>query len=250
MNFKEFIEKFLQKSLMIYLRFNDDKKKLMSSMGENIMMNKDGLEEKKNNESLEKIDEVEDGEDDEERENPEVYDIFGANESASNEENEKAESEESEKDEDASEDKSVESEDNKDKTVSVDKSSESVSEKIERSLEKNKSKALSVSIDMHNKSQEVKLSNSLIPDGDVKSNNEYEMGDHVEKLKFHINKKFVKKVDKILEFLQTNSIKFENEEDSPLYLLTKLKDVSDIYERNEIIDKIENLVTELFKLET
>lgn len=84
---------------------------------------------------------------------------------------------------------------------------------------------------------------------DDKQGNAYEMGDHVEKLKNQINRKFIKKVDKIIEFLQSNSVNFNDNEDSPLALLSKLKNVSDIYERNDIIDKIENLITDLFNTE-
>lgn len=64
-----------------------------------------------------------------------------------------------------------------------------------------------------------------------------------------MNKKFVKKVDKIIEFLENNNIKFDNNDNNPLLLLKRLKNINDIYDRNEIIDKIENIVTDLFKNE-
>jgi hypothetical protein len=79
-----------------------------------------------------------------------------------------------------------------------------------------------------------------------------EMGDHVEKVKNQMNKKFVKKVDKIIEFLEKNKIELENISDergvsnNPLNLLKRLKNVNDLLERNEIIDKIESIVTDVF----
>lgn len=62
-----------------------------------------------------------------------------------------------------------------------------------------------------------------------------------------MNKKFLKKVDKIIEFLDNNSIQFADQQNNPLDLLKKLRNTSDIYERNDIIDKIEGVITELFK---
>lgn len=62
-----------------------------------------------------------------------------------------------------------------------------------------------------------------------------------------MNKKFLKKVDKIIEFLDNNSIQFADQQNNPLDLLKKLRATSDIYERNDIIDKIEGVITELFK---
>lgn len=102
-NFKEFIEKFLQKSLMIYLRFNDDKKKLMStiSASNNGVIDPNSMKQKNAQDSLEQIDEAND---EEEQNGSEEYDIFGNN-SSENENSQSEKSNENEKSEEESEDK-------------------------------------------------------------------------------------------------------------------------------------------------
>lgn len=82
---------------------------------------------------------------------------------------------------------------------------------------------------------------------DKDKKNNLEINDQVEKIKNQMNKKFLKKVDKIIEFLDNNSIQFADQQNNPLDLLKKLRATSDIYERNDIIDKIEGVITELFK---
>jgi len=63
-----------------------------------------------------------------------------------------------------------------------------------------------------------------------------------------MNKKFIKKVDKIIEFLEKNKVELDgkSEDGNALILLKKLKNIEDLLERNEIIDKIENIVSEIF----
>lgn len=63
-----------------------------------------------------------------------------------------------------------------------------------------------------------------------------------------MNKKFVKKVDKIIEFLEKNKVELDgkSEDANALILLKKLKNIDDLLERNEVIDKIENIVSEIF----
>lgn len=63
-----------------------------------------------------------------------------------------------------------------------------------------------------------------------------------------MNKKFVKKVDKIIEFLEKNRVELDgkSEDGNALILLKKLKNIDDLLERNEVIDKIENIVSEIF----
>jgi hypothetical protein len=69
-------------------------------------------------------------------------------------------------------------------------------------------------------------------------------------MKTQMNKKFIKKVDKIIEFLEKNKAELDNaigdNSNNPLLLLKKLKNMQDLSERNEIIDKIEGIVTEIF----
>lgn len=70
----------------------------------------------------------------------------------------------------------------------------------------------------------------------------------MEKLKTQMNKKFIKKVDKIIEFLENNKVELDgkSEDGNALMLLKRLKNIEDLVERNEIIDKIENIVSEIF----
>jgi hypothetical protein len=72
-NFKEFIEKFLQKSLMKYLRFNEEKKKIYKSINEKYL-NSEGLNKSKsdNNSSLEIVDENENEDKSEDDSNSEI----------------------------------------------------------------------------------------------------------------------------------------------------------------------------------
>jgi len=87
-------------------------------------------------------------------------------------------------------------------------------------------------------------------DADENKEKQGEMNDHAEKLKTQMNKKFIKKVDKIIDFLEKNKIDIESSmgdgHGNPLSLLKKLKNIQDLGERNEIIDKIEGIVTDLF----
>ena len=78
---------------------------------------------------------------------------------------------------------------------------------------------------------------------DKGAKNNVEINDQVEKIKNQMNKKFLKKVDKIIEFLDNNSTQFVNHQNNPLELLRSLRATSDIYERNDIIDKIEGVIT-------
>ena len=81
---------------------------------------------------------------------------------------------------------------------------------------------------------------------DVEKNTEEQK--NVERLKGEINKKFKKKINKLIEFLSKTKIQFDSES-NPILLLDKLKKVTEIIEKNEIIDKIESIITNLFKNE-
>jgi hypothetical protein len=68
-------------------------------------------------------------------------------------------------------------------------------------------------------------------------------------MKTQMNKKFIKKVEKIIEFLEKNKIEYDDSPTSfnnPIILLKKLKNVNDLSERNEIIDKIESIISDIF----
>jgi hypothetical protein len=66
-------------------------------------------------------------------------------------------------------------------------------------------------------------------------------------IKKQMNKKFNKKIDKIIDFIESNLVEDSNEDKTPLILLKKLKNIDSLSERNEIIDKIEKIITENFK---
>jgi hypothetical protein len=68
---------------------------------------------------------------------------------------------------------------------------------------------------------------------------------NVDKLKSEMNKKFINKVNKIIAFLEKNKIDSDNSGENTLQLLKRLKDIHDLKERNEIIDKIESIVSDV-----
>lgn len=65
--------------------------------------------------------------------------------------------------------------------------------------------------------------------------------------KAQINKKFTKKIDKILEYLERNNISFPNTEDNPRALLKQLRNESEIGEKNNILDRIEGILADIYK---
>ncbi len=73
------------------------------------------------------------------------------------------------------------------------------------------------------------------------------MNESVETLKEKLNNKFVEKVNKIIDFLEKNKITIGKEEDNFLNLLRQLIPITNLSQRNEIIEKIENIVNDFFK---
>ena len=95
------------------------------------------------------------------------------------------------------------------------------------------------------KTENDKIANS---DGEKsKENIACNSDDSVDKYKNNINKKFIKKIDKILEYLEANGIEFSNDENNPKILLRKLKTETNMVEKNNIMDKIENYLNEFYK---
>jgi hypothetical protein len=177
-NFKDFIEKFLYKSLMIYLRFVNEMKRLMKLIEDanGMIKKKEEVEEKQ--QILEMIDEV--------------------------------------NDQRAEENKNSQSDD----------SSKSSSLKSERMNNPN-----------NNESK------------DMISNN---TGSKVEELDPEkikkLNTKFIKKVDKIMDFIEKYKDEFEGFNSQPtIQCLKRLKQETDLIERNELIDKIEMNLSEIIK---
>jgi hypothetical protein len=76
-----------------------------------------------------------------------------------------------------------------------------------------------------------------------------EMNEHVEKVKNELFVKFSKKIERIIQFLESNKIFLElssDKEDNPYTLLNQLKNMREISERNEIIDKLESCIAKLY----
>ncbi len=69
----------------------------------------------------------------------------------------------------------------------------------------------------------------------------------IDSLRKKINDKFNIKIKKIINFFDNIDIKFEDlpKEENPINLLLKLTDINNCFERNEIIDKIDLIVSNL-----
>ena len=76
-NFKEFIEKFLQKSLMLYLRFNDERKRLMREMEESKLIVGGGNDSaRKDNDKNNDLDKISEQEEEDQGNASEEFDIY------------------------------------------------------------------------------------------------------------------------------------------------------------------------------
>ena len=260
-NYKEAIEKFLQRSLLIYLRFNEDKKKAKKSVEnlEKVMEENDDNSKRKDKrkDSLDKIMEEndEDNEDEMVEENEDKASKNGDNneqkelnkeinkkDNKPTPQNNKANSSDSDSDDENSNhpsslkkasNKLAKSNDNKDLTKSIDD---------KKGTGKNKKYDHEKILSLLNNKQK----NENEPKDIDKNNNNTKEIKNVERLKGEINKKFMKKLEKLIEFLSKTKIQFDADA-NPIVLLDKLKKVTEITERNEIIDQIESIVMSLFK---
>lgn len=228
-NFKEFIEKFLQKSLMKYLRFNEEKKKIYKTIDDKNLIS-GGLDRSKsdNNNSLEMIDEDEDENDSEE------YNIYESNSSLGEEDSKIV--------------KENIDEDDSEKNANQNKKESANDNKKGSGLKLGKNK-MSYGNSNENKSSESKLFLFYLfleSESDQENINDENKFD-VEIIKKQMNKKFNKKVDKIIEFMEKNKVESNGEDKNTLILLKKLKSIENLSERNEMIDNIENIITENFK---
>ena len=293
-NYKDAIEKFLQRSLLIYLRFNEDKKKVKQNIESlnyekemlfkiptedlsnspisnikiepklsNIEVNLNLKDEKENvdedeikdeDESLEQIIEENDEENDEN-----LDEIIGksknnySNEPSNNTTTKRtrghtgietyiSENNSSNSSADDSDDKKTKpsekkylkkltpqdlKEGKKKKTAPLIKG---IKKDLSLTFERNKSKPRTVD----NESGEIK---EIVDDINTKN------------LKTRINKKFIEKLEEMLQCFIKVNIKFENPETNPILLLEKLRNVTDITERNEIVFKIDSFVNNCLKVQ-
>jgi hypothetical protein len=244
-NFKEFIENFLYKSLMKFLKFSDIRKKMIRE--EDNRQNKINIEKKNKmdpNKGLEPVDEKEEDcseesyctdESSEEKSDPESKIIKNQNNSELSVVNEdklylKKES------------KVIE-----DFGIKSDKNPSLIEMKDNKSLIlNNMNKNLSFL------QRDDSIRNKIPSDGeDPKDNNQenaHNSDDSVDKYKTKINKKFVSKIDKILEYLEKNGIEFSSDEsNNPKALLMRLRNETNILEKNQLIDQIETILKDFYK---
>lgn len=249
-NFKEFIENFLHKSLMIYLKFNEDKKKLTKE--EESRMNKkdiDKINQCSQKQHLEIVDE--------EKEDGDLndYDIYDESDDKSEIISDKVQVDDKEEVEDF-------------KSQKYDKNSEYLSRLDSK---KNSSPQImmepkelfsniygdSNNLFKKNTSKSIKQmvgeGENLIRFDQEEENNilqnsiQSDIDEPLDKMKNEINKKFIKKIDKILQCLEMSNFNFNNAENNPKMLLKQLRSEANIMGKNNIIDKIESILKEYYK---
>ena len=226
-NFKDYIEKFLQKSLLIYLRFTEVKAKMIEQMNELKNMENEIRGINNYNDTNNNNDE-----DDENK----VDDDLLESEEESDEEEEEENSEE--KSSNINNETNIKSDEDK-----SFKSSSSISNKSNKKLSNiekmNKNNSNEKKSNKSNEKKENNNENNLINENE----NENENSDDI---KNQLNEKFIKKVNKIIEFLEKNNINLGKDENG-IELLKNLLNINNLTERNEILEKIEKIVNEQFK---
>ena len=236
-NFKEFIENFLYKSLMKFLKFSDIRKKMVKE--EENKLSKLNLESKKEvveeNNILEQVNEEKDDQ-------SEIFYSEGSSD-------EKSETEKAAKSQVEPELKQI-NDFNKKLSTEMNKNKTETRKSLKlksKDEEENSFPAYNNSMKLPNKDR---ADNDKTANSDVEKSKENiacNSDDSVDKYKNNINKKFIKKIDKILEYLEANGIEFSNDENNPKILLRKLKTETNMVEKNNIMDKIENYLNEFYK---
>jgi CRP-like cAMP-binding protein len=199
-NFKEFIENFLHKSLMKYLKFNEEKNKMIKEF--------ETLMNKANNKNKEK-----EKEKDEEKKSK--------NSDKSSNHNHLIESERSKKNEEDS-DSHMDDSENQNKNNLIDETSH------EKSPSGNKSNRSKKSEDKSSDLSLIQLKEMKTDDGDL-------------------NEKLKKKIDKISNILEAGNLNLDGIEDDPKELLKKIKLETDLNKKNELVDKLEEIMKKVFE---
>ena len=195
-NFKEFIENFLHKSLMKYLKFNEEKNKMIKEF--------ETLMNKANNKNKEK-------EKDEDKKSK--------NSDKSSNHNHLIESERSKKNEEDSDSHMDESENNN-KNLIDETSHDKSPDKSERSK----------------KSDEKSNSNlSLIQLKEMKSDDK------------DLNEQLKNKIDKISNILEKGNLNLDGIDEDPRELLKKIKLETDLNAKNELVEKLEEIMKKVFE---
>jgi hypothetical protein len=224
---------------MIYLKFNEEKKKIMKE--EEMRMNRNNPDYAKKNEN--KID-LEIINEDKEDADLSEFDI--------NSDYDSDKSETSTDKEEKDHDKNTNSHN---EGVKVSKNSIDIMNSIQGSNIDINKKIANENLKSINEEQDDEEEQIQSGHDDTKNRNndglsqsdESEKDEPVDKMKNTINKKFIKKIDKILQYLEMNNINFNNLENNPKALLKQLRMENDILEKNNIIDKIENILKDFYK---
>ena len=222
-NFKEFIENFLQKSLMKYLKFNEEKNKMIKEF-EDLMNSTDNKNLKNDNNDKNLISNDEDSF---------SNDIEEKSKSKSNERNDENNSNNNDKEKN----KLIEN-DEKEKTISIDKDDkkQSISSKENNFFKRQKTNLgptleKKITYNPNIKQNDLNINVDNLINEDDKENDE----------------KFIDKCNKIIEYINKSNFNFGSLEEDPRDLLKSLKSETDITTKNIIIDKLENIFKKVFE---
>lgn len=226
-NFKEFIENFLHKSLMKYLKFNEEKNKMIKEFEALMSKCNGGGENKdleKSNSIKNDLQAIEEEKDDAEVE--EISDEVLGDES------------------DNSQDKVTKK--NEEKVPSLGKPQININSNAVPGLEDQKKNA---NTSLKNSNTFNLKSNDLLGAGQIEEKVN-SLGDPEDtttnKLKHQLNNKFQKKIDKIIEYIEKNNFKFDQIGKNPKELLLQLKSDIDLNEKNKIIEQIEIILKDYY----
>ncbi len=283
-NFKEFIESFLHSSLMKYLKFNEEKNKMIKEF-ETLIKGSDESEENESNEEEEENSDLinSDIENENESEKSEDQSKSGDNSSKNNKSDKNSNSEEKESEKENKEIKSdIENKSEKSDSSSLYESKENCSKKnesikferyntniiLEESLKDENSVMSSLRMNKTIKnrpfSPQSKQSSVKLPSKRTFSENTLfslkecpkENSDE-NRNKLMVNK-LEKKIDKIIDSInEKDSFKFNrhhshshhhnlHENNDPRDLLNQLKKEDDPNKKNELIDKIEDIFAKIY----
>lgn len=258
-NFKEFIENFLHKSLMIYLKFNEEKKKIMKEEEQRI--NRNNQDKANKNDPKQDLEIV-----DEEKEDADMsdYDMYESEEKTESDSDKLKRGSAGQEDRNSlnnSQERKSEYKPTEQKKSSLtpllpldpkDILQGAIGEASKNLNKKNTIRSLKQTVAGEEENQLKYFSDQEEDKGTkmLNNNNNSMNSDNEEpldKMKNQINKKFIKKIDKILQYLESNNINFNNMENNPRILLKQLKSEANIMEKNNIIDKIEAILKEFYK---
>lgn len=199
-NFKEFIENFLHKSLMKYLKFTEEKNKMIREFEQ--LMNKCGDNNSNRMASINK------------------------NLQAIEEEKDEADAE-----------------------ISKGDDEEEPNSETSNNKESKKDNENEEEIKSNTKKQKKSIANSLNPTKTKEDNQSNSIGDddNVDKFNKQLNNKFIKKIDKIVDYLSKKNYQFKSSDKNPKEILIQLKNEDNLVKKNELIDQIETILKEFYE---